>query len=247
MEAQDQEERLKQSLLSLIKGNDGVDVAAILLPYVLSKVHDMKVVVKLQIKVLNNDAATKVPASAAAAAPPSTAAAAPAASATAAAPASAAHAYLATASSAAPTVAPSAAPNGAAAAAAVAATLPALAIPEDKESASHTSGSNSASAVGSVTSISLLSSSSSSLAISTAELQEKLGRYRTVVLSVDTPSASRSQAIDVAREQKGEEAPSSIVLHKSQEVMEAEDICVDVSFKATLAELITDILQLTLA
>ena len=129
-------------------------------------------------------------------------------------------------------------------AAAVAATLPALAIPEDKESASHTSGSNSASAVGSVTSISLLSSSSSSLAISTAELQEKLGRYRTVVLSVDTPSASRSQAIDVAREQKGEEAPSSIVLHKSQEVMEAEDICVDVSFKATLAELITDILQL---
>ena len=225
VELQDHEERLKQSLLSLINTNDGVDVAAILLPYVLSKVHDMKCVVKLQIKILNTEA-TKAPSAA-----PSALAPASAAAATAAAPASASDAYLAAASSVEPTAA---------------AALPALSIPEDKDAAAHVSGSNSASAVGSVTSVSLLSSSSSSLAISTAELQEKLGRYRSVLLTVDTPSASRSQAIDAAREQKGEEAPSSIVLDK-RGVMEGEDICVDVLFRATLAELITDILQLTLA
>ena len=210
VEKQNEEERVRRSMLTLIKGAPAVDVAAILLPYVLHRDHDMKVTVKLQIAVTNND-----PALARQAAINNNAA-------------SASDAYKA------------AATNGSAGNEA----LPALTIPEDN--GAHASGPTAPSAVGTVTTISLLSSSSSVLAINTAEVAAKLNRYRHVVLSVDTPSASRLQAIESKREQLGKELPDEIVVPTNQQVIEPEQICVDVHFRATLAELITDILQLTL-
>ena len=213
MAAQDEEERLKQSMLELIKSAPSVDVASILLPYVTHPRHAMKASVNLHLRVLNSAPAPPLP-------PPAAH--------------TAAEAYLAAATD----------PSGEA--------LPALTIADEAAApAAHTSGSHAADgSMGSVTSISVMAGGGPALAISTAELKEKLDRYRAVVVRVDTLRREKKQrggGGERAEEKEGGVAPQAIVLDKSEEVIEAEDICVDVQFKATLAELITDITQLTLA
>jgi hypothetical protein len=206
VDKQDEEERIKESLVALLTAHTGVDVGAILMPYLLSKQHDMKMLVKLQIQIVNKQAFHH----------PHTAAEAYA------------EALLMSTDANTPVE------------------LPALDIAEDGSTSASTSNPQ-----GSVTSISFLSSSSSVLAISTHELKEKLERYKDVVLTVDVPITRQVAMIDEnivgKREEKREEMVGDRTNDKKGEQrMEEEEICVDISFKVTLAQLITDVMQLAM-
>ena len=218
---QDDEEKMKAGLRALMNPKTGPDVAAILLPYLLSVDHQMRCVVKLQITIHNTDAG----------------------------PSSAADAYR------------TAATNPV-----TAASLPPLAVSDDAAGSGTSVSGNSGSGGSRPTSISLLASSSS-FGIAVDELQDKLRQYRNVIVSVRTPSISRLRAMDDQMESKMPEqaaaagaapdagdaaaeqqrGPKEIVLeHGDTAVIEGEQICVDVSFKATLSQLIADVMQLSL-